>query len=81
MKINIVSKATFRGPATKLVIAPRQFGPPPGYTWTLTDESGAYRDSGEVSLTQAQWDGWGNSQSDEAYQLACIAANLGLTAV
>lgn len=71
---------TFRGLATKLSISSRSFGPPPQYTWSLTTDTGEYRDSGEVSLTQAQWDSWNNSQSDEAYQLACVLANLGLTA-
>ena len=37
--------------------------------------------NGNVSMTEAQWDDWaaGPSDEDDAYQLDCISANLGLT--
>lgn len=69
---------TFRGLATTLEITPRQFTLPPNYTWTLS-ANGEYRDSGEKAMNLAQWDNWGKTQTDEEYQLSCIAANLGLT--
>ena len=35
--------------------------------------------AGNKAMTAAQWNAWGKTPTDEAYQLACIAANLGLT--
>lgn len=35
--------------------------------------------SGNIAMTPAQWDNWGKNPTDEAYQLACICTNLGLT--
>ena len=34
-----------------------------------------------VNMTETQWDDWaaGPSDEDDAYQLDCISANLGLT--
>lgn len=36
--------------------------------------------SRNIEMTVTQWDNWGKSPTDEAYQLACILTNLGLTA-
>lgn len=46
------------------------FDDPPTYA-TLKD--------GNVSMTMDQWSAWAAGGDDDAYQLACIAANLGLT--
>jgi len=35
--------------------------------------------NGNVNMTQAQWDGWGEHVDDTEYQLDSISANLGLT--
>jgi len=35
--------------------------------------------SGNEAMTAAQWANWGRTNPDEAYQLACLATNLGLT--
>ena len=35
--------------------------------------------NGNVAMTVPQWNAWGSGQTDEEYQLSCIAANLGLT--
>lgn len=56
------------------------------YTWLLTEFSLAsntteFRAEGVQELTLQQWSQWpsgGTIEEDEAYQLACIAENLGL---
>jgi len=35
--------------------------------------------SGNEAMTAAQWANWGRTTPDEAYQLSCLATNLGLT--
>ena len=34
--------------------------------------------TGNKAMTSEQWAKWGSTESDEDYQLTCIAANLGL---
>lgn len=37
--------------------------------------------NGNVSMTQAQWNAWGEDVDDNAYQVACLCKNLDLSPV
>lgn len=50
----------------------------PTITETYTEQVVTVLKNGNISMTQEQWDGWGESVDDTEYQLDCIATNLGL---
>jgi hypothetical protein len=51
----------------------------PTITETYTEQVVTVLKNGNISMTQEQWDGWGESVDDDEYQLDSISANLGLT--
>ena len=53
----------------------------PTVTETYTETTVAVLKNGNVNMTIDQWDNWaaGPETEDDAYQLDCISANLGLT--
>ena len=53
----------------------------PTLTETYTETTVAVLKNGNVDMTIDQWDNWaaGPETEDDAYQLDCISANLGLT--
>jgi len=50
----------------------------PTITEMYTEQVVTVLKNGNISMTQEQWDGWGESVDDTEYQLDCIATNLGL---
>jgi len=50
----------------------------PTTTETYTEQVVVVLKNGNISMTQDQWDGWGESVDDTEYQLDRIATNLGL---
>jgi len=53
----------------------------PTITETYTDQVVVVLKDGNVNMTQEQWAAWPANADDDAYQLAAISENLGLTLV
>jgi hypothetical protein len=81
MQTSISSVAVYPSTANVLLIRSITLGPPPTYYYELQNVVGqvvTVLKNGNVNMTQAQWDAWGDGD-DTDYQLDAIALNLGLT--
>lgn len=55
-----------------------QFGPPPWYAYTLTNESGTIFKRGALQMRATDWDAWPADANDLEYQINALTAALGL---
>ena len=85
MQTAIVPVQVWPSSANTLYLRAGNLGPPPTYYYQLqsvdADGNVVVLKDGNVNMTDAQWAAWPANADDDAYQLAAISENLGLTLV
>ena len=85
MQTAIVPVQVWPSSANTLYLRAGNLGPPPTYYYQLqsvdADGNVVVLKDGNVNMTDAQWAAWPANADDDAYQLAAISENLGLTPV
>jgi hypothetical protein len=83
MQTSIVPVAVYPSTANTLMVRSITLGPPPNYYYELqnVDAEGVVivLKSGNISMTDAQWNAWPANADDDNVQLDAISENLGIT--